>query len=76
MQTDSRDIVPVTCHVSSYSPTDMTVILLYTCAAVITKSQIQQTYFEYVVHILQIPQHRPIVNGSSGSDPEYVDYEI
>ena len=76
MQTDSCDIVPVNCHVSSYSPTDMTVVLLYSCAAFITKIQIQQAYFEYVVHILQIPQHRPIVNGSSGSKPEHVDYKI
>jgi hypothetical protein len=76
IQTDSCDIVPVTCHVSSYSPTDLTVLLLYYCAAVITKIQIQQAYFEYVVHILQISQHRRILNGSSGSNPEHVDYEI
>jgi hypothetical protein len=72
LQTDSCDIVPVTCHVSNYSSTDMTVILLYSCAAVIIKIEIRQAYFEYVVHILQIP----IVNGNSVSNPERVDYEI
>jgi len=75
LQTDSCDMVPVYCHVSSYSSTDMTVVLLYSCAA-ITKIQFQQAYFEYVVHFLQIPQHRPTVNGSSVSKPEHVDYEI
>ena len=69
-------IMPVNCHVISYSLTDMTVVLLYSCAAVINKIQIYQAYFEYVVHILQIPQHRPIVNGSSGSNHGHVDYDI
>jgi hypothetical protein len=76
LQTDSCAIVPVNSHVSSYSPTDTTVVLLYSCTAGITKIQIQQAYFEYVVHILHIPQHRPIVNGSSCSNPEHVDYKI
>lgn len=76
MQTDSCDKVPVICHVSSHSPADMTVVILYSCAAVITKIQIQQAYFAYVVHILQFPQLHPNVNSSSGSNREYVDYEI
>jgi len=54
----------------------MTVVLLYSYAAVIIKIHIQQAYFEYVVHILQIPQHHLIVNGSSGLSREHVDYEI
>jgi len=54
----------------------MTVVILYSCAAVITKIQIQQAYFAYVVHILQFPQLHPNVNSSSGSNREYVDYEI
>jgi len=54
----------------------MAVVLLYSCAAVISKIQIQQAYFEYVLHILQIPQHHPIVNGSSRPNREHVDYEI
>ena len=76
LQTDWCDIEPTACHVSSCRPTGMTVVRYISVLQLLPKHRLSTDCFEYVVHLLQIPQHRHIVTDSSGSNPELVDYEI